>query len=108
MTAREAHKRLPANLAIVVREARYVFGEFPAFENNTYTFIADYQPRNQFDAMEHRNSTFLTSPGSIRSSREDLLGAVSHEFFHTWNVERIRPRSLEPAGALGIGAHRAS
>ena len=25
-----------------------------------------------------------------------LLGTVSHEFFHAWNVERIRPRSLEP------------
>jgi len=26
----------------------------------------------------------------------DLLGTVSHEFFHAWNVERFRPRSLEP------------
>ena len=25
-----------------------------------------------------------------------VLGTVSHEFFHAWNVERIRPRSLEP------------
>jgi predicted metalloprotease with PDZ domain len=24
------------------------------------------------------------------------LGTLSHEFFHAWNVERIRPRSLEP------------
>src|SRR6185503_18123244 len=24
------------------------------------------------------------------------LGTVSHEFFHAWNVERIRPKSLEP------------
>ena len=32
----------------------------------------------------------------IRTSRLDLLGTFSHEFFHAWNVERIRPRSLEP------------
>ena len=25
-----------------------------------------------------------------------MLGTVSHEFFHAWNVERIRPKSLEP------------
>ncbi len=25
-----------------------------------------------------------------------LIGTVSHEFFHAWNVERIRPRTLEP------------
>jgi predicted metalloprotease with PDZ domain len=46
--------------------------------------------------MEHRNSTILTSPSSIRSNRLGLLDTVSHEFFHAWNVERIRPRSLEP------------
>jgi predicted metalloprotease with PDZ domain len=47
------------------------------------------------DGMEHRNSTVLTSSNSIRTSRLDLLDTISHEFFHSWNVERIRPRSLE-------------
>lgn len=80
----------------VVREHRNVFGEYPAFEGNTYTFIADYLPWAEGDAMEHRNSTILTSASSIRNNRLGLLGSVSHEFFHVWNVERIRPRSLEP------------
>ncbi|MBM3819706.1 MAG: M61 family metallopeptidase [Acidimicrobiia bacterium] len=80
----------------VVREHRNVFGEYPAFEGNTYTFIADYLPWADGDAMEHRNSTVLTSASSIRNNRLGLLGSVSHEFFHVWNVERIRPRSLEP------------
>src|SRR5690606_30844976 len=34
--------------------------------------------------------------GSLATSGAGLLGTVSHEFFHTWNVERIRPASLEP------------
>jgi predicted metalloprotease with PDZ domain len=38
----------------------------------------------------------ITAPGSITTSRVDLLDSVAHEFFHTWNVERIRPKSLEP------------
>jgi predicted metalloprotease with PDZ domain len=80
----------------VVTEARYVFGEYPAFEGNTYTFIADYLPWANGDAMEHRNSTALSSASSIRTNRAGLLDSVSHEFFHIWNVERIRPRSLEP------------
>jgi len=85
-----------ADVERIVREARRVFEEYPAFEGNTYTFIADYVPGARGDGMEHRNSTIVTNPGALRSNRLDLLDTVSHEFFHVWNVERIRPRSLEP------------
>ncbi len=81
---------------VLVRETREVFGAFPAFEGNTYTFIADYLPWANGDGMEHRNSTILTSSQSLRDAHGALLGAVAHEFVHAWNVERIRPRSLEP------------
>jgi predicted metalloprotease with PDZ domain len=80
----------------IVREERGVFREFAPFEGNTYTFLADYLPWANGDGMEHRNSTVITSSQSIRSARQDLLGTVAHEFFHSWNVERIRPASLEP------------
>ena len=82
----------------IVREMVTVFGEFPVFETDTYTFIADYLPYASGDAMEHRNSSVLTSAGRLDTpgQSERLLGAVAHEFFHVWNVERIRPRSLEP------------
>jgi predicted metalloprotease with PDZ domain len=85
-----------ADVERIVREARHVFGEYPAFEGNTYTFIADYLPWAGGDGMEHRNSTIVTSPSSIRSNRLGLLDTISHEFFHVWNVERIRPQALEP------------
>jgi len=87
---------LARDVQSIVREALRVFGEYPAYEGNTYTFIADYLPWAAGDGMEHRNSTVLTSTASIKAARIDLLDAVSHEFFHSWNVERIRPRSLEP------------
>jgi predicted metalloprotease with PDZ domain len=80
----------------VVKEEGAIFGEYPAYEPGTYTFLADYLPSASRDGMEHRNSTVITSAGSIRGSRSDLLDTVAHEFFHNWNVERIRPRSLEP------------
>ena len=85
-----------ADVERIVRESRRVFGEFPVFEGNAYTFIADYLPWANGDGMEHRNSTVVTSASSIRSNRADLLDAVAHEFFHAWNLERIRPRALEP------------
>ena len=47
---------------------RAVFGELPAFEA-PYTFIADFLPYAASDAMEHRNSTILTEPASLRSRR---------------------------------------
>ncbi len=80
----------------IVREARRVFGELPLFDGGTYTFIADYLPWASGDGMEHRNSTILTSSSPLRTSMLDRLDAVAHEFFHAWNVERIRPRALEP------------
>ncbi len=80
----------------IVREARRVYGEYPAFDGNTYTFIADYLPWASGDGMEHRNSTIVTSASAIRTDRSGLLDTVAHEFFHAWNVERIRPRALEP------------
>ena len=79
----------------IVREARRVFGEFPRFDGGTYTFIGDYLPVARGDAMEHRNSTVLTSGGPL-SRPGNWRENVAHEFFHVWNVERIRPQSLEP------------
>jgi predicted metalloprotease with PDZ domain len=84
------------DVARIVRQEGAVFGEFPSYEPRSYTFLADYLPYASRDGMEHRNSTVMTEPGSIRLTRDSLLDTVAHEFFHCWNVERIRPRSLEP------------
>ncbi|MES1256151.1 MAG: M61 family peptidase, partial [Acidobacteriota bacterium] len=87
---------LVKDVAKVVREEGTIYGEFPPYEPGNYTFLADYLPYANSDGMEHRNSTVMTSMGSIAGSRLDMLATVAHEFFHSWNVERIRPRDLEP------------
>jgi predicted metalloprotease with PDZ domain len=85
------------DLARIVQEHGEIFGgDYPEYETGEYTFIVDYLSYASGDAMEHRNSSVLTAPGSVVSHRTALLGAISHEFFHGWNVERIRPSSLEP------------
>ena len=86
----------------IVREQASIFGEYPAFEAGTYTFLADYLPWALLDGMEHRNSSVLTSGRSIASGHASLLALAAHEFFHVWNVERIRPRSLEPFNLLDV------
>jgi predicted metalloprotease with PDZ domain len=81
----------------IVLQEKAVFGELPKFDFNEYTFLACYIPNASDDGMEHRNSTILTSTRSLANGgMERNIGTVSHEFFHAWNVERIRPQSLEP------------
>ena len=85
-----------AGVEKIVNEEGAIFGEFPDFEPGTYTFLGDYVPWGGGDGMEHRNSTVVAAPISIKGAAGRVLGTVAHEFFHCWNVERIRPRSLEP------------
>lgn len=90
--------RLAADFERIVREETAVFGELPSYEGGAYTFVADYLPYALRDGMEHRNSTIVTSPGGLGSADErfDIISTAAHELFHSWNVERIRPRSIEP------------
>ena len=49
--------------------------------------------------LEHQNSvTMMASRWSTRSRRRYVrwLGLVSHEYFHLWNVKRLRPVELGP------------
>jgi predicted metalloprotease with PDZ domain len=80
----------------VVFEAEGVFGGFPKFDNGSYTFLIDYLPYVFGDGMEHRDSTSISGTADLKDSGPRAIDTVSHEFFHAWNVRRIRPRSLEP------------
>ncbi|MGI4755365.1 MAG: M61 family metallopeptidase [Janthinobacterium lividum] len=78
-----------AGVQKLVREEQAVFGELPDYEPGYYTFLEDALPWDGGDGMEHRNSTVMTG-------RRLSLETVAHEYFHNWNVERIRPEGLEP------------
>jgi len=79
-----------------VYEQKEIFGEFQSFRDSTYTFLCSYGPGFYGDGMEHRNSTMIASGMPLTNNQSKLIGTISHEFFHVWNVERIRPASLEP------------
>jgi predicted metalloprotease with PDZ domain len=81
----------------IVLESQAVFGEYPKFDYGTYTFLNDYLPKLRGgDGMEHRNSTVVASRGTLAEDGPRMTGTIAHEFFHVWNVERIRPKTLEP------------
>ena len=80
----------------VVEEQKAIYGGLPEFDYGKYTFLCMYNPWVNGDGMEHRNSTVCSSKGNLAQNAKGLIGTVSHEFFHCWNVERIRPQSLEP------------
>ncbi|MAM19820.1 MAG: PDZ domain-containing protein [Christiangramia sp.] len=81
----------------IVLQEKEVYGELPDYDYGEYTFLACYLINASGDGMEHRNSTILTSTRSLEDGgMKGNIGTVAHEFFHCWNVERIRPEGLEP------------
>ena len=83
-----------ATKTIVEAEAR-LFGGLP---HDGYTFILHLSPRGRGGLEHMASSTLLASPGAFdtRDGWLDLLALVAHEYFHLWNVKRIRPEGLWP------------
>ncbi|MBA16213.1 MAG: peptidase M61 [Sphingomonas sp.] len=86
-----------AEMAKKVVAAQYeIWGQAAPYDYGVYTFIADYLPWIDGDGMEHRNSTIIAMPRGLAQANYAQIGTLSHEFFHSWNVERLRPTELEP------------
>lgn len=79
--------------AIVRTQARF-WGVIPYRD---YVFLSVLEDGG--GGLEHKASTLMMgNPWRTRTRKDYLrwLGLTSHEFFHTWNVKRLRPRSLGP------------
>ncbi|MDP5139283.1 MAG: peptidase M61, partial [Spirosomaceae bacterium] len=79
----------------VVNAATSVVGEHPCKE---YLFIVHHLP-GIGGGLEHLYSTTCqTSPAAYASERafRGFMGLIAHEYFHLWNVKRIRPEALGP------------
>jgi predicted metalloprotease with PDZ domain len=88
--------RLIIELRKIVKQQKAIMVGLPDYDFGTYTFLACFVPQANGDAMEHRNSTFVSGSSQNDFDFDGNLPTFSHEFFHCWNVERIRPASLEP------------
>jgi predicted metalloprotease with PDZ domain len=85
---REAAARIQA----VVQQNLSLWGSLPFRE---YLFLNVFRPGG--GGLEHRDSTLLTA-STTRAPKPSLgwLKFVSHEYFHAFNVKRLRPVELGP------------
>ncbi len=82
------HGRLTQQISQIVEyETRMMGG--PPFQE--YMFLYHIGRDYGGGGMEHSNCTAISVP-----SVSAILNVSAHEFFHLWNVKRIRPKSLEP------------
>jgi predicted metalloprotease with PDZ domain len=68
-------------------------------EFDSYTFLIHFAADgHSSDGMEHLTSTQIIMPGALSDAGmyEEALDATAHEFFHVWNVKRLRPIELGP------------
>jgi len=88
-------EQLIKDVTRIVEEETAIFGENP---NKRYVFIVHHY-QNGGGGLEHLNSTVL---GAKRAGYTDaakyssFLSLVAHEYFHLWNVKRLRPNALGP------------
>ena len=83
--------KIAADTAKIVEQGYAIFGELPY---NDYLFILNLRGGG---GLEHLNSTALQFNRLGFTTRyKDFLSLVAHEYFHLWNVKRIRPDVLGP------------
>lgn len=88
-------ERLKVDMAKVVEQGTAIYGENP---NKHYTFIVHNYERGG-GGLEHLNSTVLgASRNQYNNERgyNGFLDLVAHEYYHLWNVKRLRPVALGP------------
>jgi len=86
--------RSTADVTAIVKEQQALWGDEPYAH---YTFLNVVNEKR--GGLEHLDSTLMMTNRLATSTREAYvgwLGLVSHEFFHTWNVKRLRPAPLGP------------
>src|SRR5438309_6369198 len=80
----------------IVRTETAMWGP-PEFDS--YTFLIHFaNDGHSSDGMEHLTSTQVIMPGALGEAGmlEETLDGIAHEFFHVWNVKRLRPVELGP------------
>lgn len=64
---------------------------------DTYMFLYHFPRGPAGGGMEHSYSTAIDVNAEVLARSPEVLTSVTaHEFFHLWNVKRIRPQNLEP------------
>lgn len=94
-------KRLVEDLSRICESQIAMFGEAP-FERYLFQVMA---VSSGYGGLEHRSSTSLLcnrddlphhTMGKVSNGYRQFLGLCSHEYFHSWNIKRIKPAAFIP------------
>jgi predicted metalloprotease with PDZ domain len=86
--------KVSAVLTRIVHAAISIFGK-PPFKR--YVFFYHVGGAGFEGGLEHRNSTVIHLGHALQNGKgEEFQSVTAHEFFHTWNVKRLRPAGLGP------------
>ncbi len=95
-------EKIEEDIIKIIHAEVSVFGHHPCtddkFSNKRYVFILQ-NSNNGRGGLEHLNSTSLIYKRlgyTPESSYQEFISLVSHEYFHLWNVKRLRPAALGP------------
>lgn len=88
-------QRFTEMLSATIKAQSTIFGGLPYEKYIAYYFFMPAES-NASGALEHSNSYVAFAPAGERSTPEGIIGTGSHEFFHLWNVKRIRPAEMWP------------
>ena len=91
----EKSKKFTEMLSNTIKAESAIFGGLPYEKYIAFYFFMPAQS-NASGALEHLNSYVAFAPGGARSTPEGIIGTGAHEFFHLWNVKRIRPAEMWP------------
>ena len=87
-------EKITAMLHKIVAAATTWMDDRP-FDN--YMFLYHFPRGPGGGGMEHAYSTAIALNADVLAKAPEALASVTaHEFFHLWNVKRIRPQTLEP------------
>ncbi len=89
----EPAKLIPEMQKIIEEEAKI----FDGLPYDRYLFLLHLSGQG-YGGLEHKNSCSLNYPRfgfKNKEKRDRFMQLVAHEFFHLWNVKRIRPKALE-------------
>ncbi|MBP6002511.1 MAG: M61 family metallopeptidase [Pyrinomonadaceae bacterium] len=91
----EKSKKFTEIWASTIKAQSAIFGGLPYEKYVAFYFFMPAQS-NASGALEHLNSYVAFAPAGERATPEGIIGTGSHEFFHLWNVKRIRPAEMWP------------
>lgn len=97
-------ERIARDLKPVCEAQIRLFGEPAPFDDYLFMTLVT---GDGYGGLEHRNSTSLMcsrndlprrtdAAGSQRDAYRQFLGLCSHEYFHSWNIKRIKPAAFTP------------